>query len=76
MGVEARVNAQHRQIQMQNVISLALAIEALETLLIAKGILKDNDVLDKIKALMDEKVAQVSAQKAAEPENSRIIIPV
>ena len=32
-----------------NVASLAMGLEALETLLVEKGILKDNELLDKLK---------------------------
>ncbi len=62
---------------LQNVASTALALEALESLLVERGLLKDNEVLDKMAALMKEKVAQVEADRATEaPEPSRIIMPV
>jgi hypothetical protein len=61
---------------LQNIASTAIAVEAMETLLVSKGILSDNEVLDAMKALMEQKKAQMSAQQAVEPEESVIIAPV
>jgi len=61
---------------LQNVASTAMAVEALESLLVERGILKDNEILDKMAALVKEKVAQVQAEQATEPTPSRIITPV
>jgi hypothetical protein len=60
----------------ENIASTAIAIEALETLLVRRGILADNEVLDTMKELMDAKKAQVEAANATEPEPSRIISSV
>lgn len=65
---------------LQNVSSVAFALEALDLLLVEKGILKENELLDKIKALVESKAAQVAAeseaaQAVAAAEPSRIIIP-
>lgn len=35
--------------------SVALAIEALETLLVEKGVLRDNELMEKLEVLMKEK---------------------
>jgi hypothetical protein len=61
---------------LQSVASTAVAVEALESLLIERGILKDNEILDKMTALMKEKAAQVDAEAQTAPEPSRIITPV
>ena len=44
-----------------HIMSTATAIEALETLLIAKGHLKDNELMDTVKDLLKKKTEQVSA---------------
>ena len=60
----------------QQLASLALAMEALDTLLIAKGVLIDNELLDKMKSLANEKKAAVEAEAVAtEPKDSTIIVP-
>lgn len=59
-----------------NIASTAIAVEALELLLVERGILKDNEVLDKMKVLMEEKKMQAQAQAEAAPEPPRIIAPV
>ncbi len=61
---------------LQNVASTAMAVEALESLLVERGILKDNEILDKMSALVKEKMAQVEAQHATGPSESVIIAPV
>ncbi len=61
---------------LQNVASTAMAVEALESLLVERGILKDNEILDKMADLMKEKMAQVQAEQATEPTDSVIIHPV
>jgi len=59
----------------QHLTSVALAIEALDTLLVEKGILADNEILDKMKVLAETKRAQMEAE-AATKEPPRIITPV
>jgi len=55
--------------------SVALAIEALDNLLVEKGILADNEILDKMKVLAETKRSQMEAEAATE-EPPRIITPV
>lgn len=58
---------------LENVTSVALALEALDRLLIAKGILKDNELLDEIKVLVELKTEQNNAQAAAAPEEGKAL---
>jgi len=67
---------QHNTELLQNVASIAVAVEALESLLVEKGILLDNAVLDRMKVLMEAKKAQVEAERAQTESKSVIITPV
>lgn len=46
---------------LSNVMSTASAIEALETLLVAKGILKDDELMAAVKELVKQKHEQADA---------------
>jgi hypothetical protein len=61
---------------LENLASVAIAVEAMESLLVEKEILGDNAVLDRMKALMEAKKAQIEAEQAQSQEKSRIISPV
>jgi hypothetical protein len=61
---------------LQNVASVAIAVEALESLLIEKQILTDNAVLDRMEVLIATKKAQMEAESAQESDPPRIITPV
>ncbi len=56
----------------REIVSVALAIEAVETLLIERGILKDNEVMERIQVL----AAQKREQENAAPPEGTIIAPV
>ena len=58
----------------EQVVSLALAVEALDTLLVEKGVLKDNEVLDRMKVIAAAKQQQMEAA-SVESESPRIIAP-
>jgi hypothetical protein len=55
--------------QLQHIASLALAIEALEDILVAHGILRPDELLDKMKALAEKKAEQIAAADLTEKEN-------
>lgn len=62
----------------QQLASIALGVEALESLLVEAKIISDNAVLDKIKVLLAQKAEQVSAtdaQQASVPEPKLIVEP-
>lgn len=56
------------------VSSVALAIESLETLLIAKGVLKDNELMKSIEALVKSKSEQVQAADCVAQEEAKVIL--
>jgi hypothetical protein len=59
---------------LSNVMSVALAVEALELLLIERGLLGPDELMDRIKVLAKQKSEQVNAAQAtAEPEPQIII---
>lgn len=58
----------------EQIASLALGLEALDTMLVEKGILKDDELLTRMKSLAKEKAAQAEAQKAA--PDSKLVVPV
>jgi hypothetical protein len=59
---------------LSNVMSVALAVEALELLLIERGVLKTDELMDRIKLLAAEKAEQVNAAVATEDPEPKIII--
>lgn len=70
--------ARHGELQQQ-MASIALGLEAMETLLVEAKVISDNAVLDKIKVLLAQKAEQVSAadaveaQQGTEPERKLIV---
>jgi hypothetical protein len=61
---------------LENVASVAVAIEAVESLLVEKGILGDDAVLGRMRALMEAKKAQMEAESTQKADPPRIITPV
>jgi hypothetical protein len=55
--------------QFQHIASLALAIEALEDIFIARGVLKPDELLAKMKALAEKKAEQAATADLIEKEN-------
>ena len=56
------------------VSSVALAIESLESLLISKGVLKDNELMEAIEALVRAKSEQVQAADCVSQEPPKVIL--
>jgi hypothetical protein len=56
------------------VSSVALAIESLETLLIAKGVLKDNELMESIESLVRAKSEQVQAADCVAQEKPLVTL--
>lgn len=54
---------------LQHIASLALAIEALEDILIAKKLLVPSELIDKMKVLAEKKAEEVQAMQLAVKEN-------
>lgn len=54
------------EIQLQHIASLALAMEALDTLLVEKGVLADNEIMDRMKTLATQKADIATAAEATE----------
>ena len=61
---------------LQAAVSVALGLEALENLLIRKGILVENELRDEMTALVKAKEEQISALGAVADDSPRIITPV
>jgi len=59
MGIEERM--------AMNVSSTAAAIEALEGILIKQGTLKENELMDAVKVLLEQKAEQAHAAQATSP---------
>lgn len=55
------------ELQLQHIASLALAVEALENILIERGLLLDDELMDRMQMLAHEKQQIAEASKAAEP---------
>jgi hypothetical protein len=54
---------------LEHIASLALAVEALEDILIAQNILRPDELLTKMKALAEKKAEQTAAADLTEKEN-------
>ena len=52
---------------MQNVLSVAVSIEALETLLIRKNLFADDELMAEVKTLLKQKQEQVNASASVSP---------
>ena len=53
------------EMQVQHIASLALAIEALEAIFIERGTLKEDELMNRMKQLAEQKQEQVDAAAAA-----------
>lgn len=65
--------AQFGEAQALHIASLALAIEALEQLLIKRDVLKADELMDLMKALAAEKQEQAVAAAASQQASSNLI---
>jgi imidazolonepropionase-like amidohydrolase len=54
------------EIQLQHIASLALAIEALDVLLVEKGLFADNEIMDRMRQLAEQKADVAIATDATE----------
>lgn len=54
----------------RHVVALALTLEALDTLLIKKGVLADDELIGELQELMKVKAAQMEASDAVEEQNA------
>jgi hypothetical protein len=62
--------AQYGELQLQHIASLALAIEALEDLLVGAGVLDIDELLDTMKLISAHKMdIALAAQAASDKEN-------
>lgn len=55
------------ELQLQHIASLALAIEALERILVERGVLVGDELLDRMHMISHEKAEIAQAAAAAEP---------
>jgi hypothetical protein len=58
--------AQFGELQLQHIASLALAMEALDTLLVEKGLFADNEIMERMGKLANEKAEIAAAAHATE----------
>lgn len=71
----SRGESVQRDSQVQaSLVSTALALESLELLLVSKGILKEDELMDRLSVLVKERAQQARAADAV--EQPRIITPV
>lgn len=63
---------QFGEVQALHIASLALAIEALESLLISKDVLKADELMDLMKSLSAQKAEQAAAAAAADSQSKLI----
>lgn len=65
---------QFGELQIQHLASLALAIEALEDILVGRGVLEQDELMDTMKLMATHKAEQVAAAQAVatEPQSSLI----
>jgi hypothetical protein len=62
--------AQLEEVQLQHIASLALAIEALDVLLVEKGLFADNEIMDRMKVLAQQKADVAIAADAIDATNA------
>lgn len=64
---------QFGEVQAMHIASLALALEALEQLLIERNVLKTDELMELMKALADKKQEQAAAEYAAKTQGTNLI---
>lgn len=64
------------EVQMQHLASLALAMEALEDILVGAGVLDRDELMDCMAILAERKAEQVKAAQAAAQQPSNLIASV
>ena len=64
------------EVQMQHLASLALAMEALEDLLVGAGVLDRDELMDTMELMAERKREQVEAAQAAAEQKSNLIASV
>lgn len=64
------------EVQMQHLASLALAVEALEDLLVGRGLLDRDELMDCMELMAQQKREQAEAAQAAAQQPSNLIASV
>jgi hypothetical protein len=67
---------QFGEVQLQHIASLALAIEALEDLLVGSGVLDRDELMDCMQLLAARKAEQAAAAQAVQGQQSSLIAQV
>lgn len=60
---------QFGEVQLQHLASLALAIEALEDILVGSGVLEPDELMDRMKFLAEQKAAVAEAAQATQGQS-------